>query len=537
MQNTAFLTVSPRQLKRWLHDGDEIALLDVREAGQFGEGHLFLATPLPYSRLELEIGRLVPRLKTRMVLVDDSGMDVAVKAVRRLAALGYGAVHVLEGGMNAWAQEGFEVFAGVNVPSKAFGELAELHFGTPHISATELASKLERGEPVVILDGRPIPEYRKMSIPQASCCPNGELSRHIDDLVPDATTPVVINCAGRTRSIVGAQTLLNLGISNPVYALENGTQGWYLNDLKLEHGADRVFTASGHTADLSDRVQRAQSLADRFAIPRVTASTLTQWLAEADRTTYLCDVRTPGESQNDPIPGAQPTPGGQLIQATDQYVATRGARLVLVDGDDIRAPVVATWLYMLGWHVSVLPASEVRNLGSDATQSATTSATLSGCETIGAHDIAKHQTAGVPILDLRSGMQYRQSHIAGSIWTIRPVLSKTLGLMKSVPDTVVLICAEPGVATLAAQDLREIGVQTVLVCEQDMNACEAAGLPLESTPAIPSDADCIDYLFFVHDRHDGNKQAARQYLAWETNLISQLDDQEKAMFRFTPHTT
>ena len=43
--------LSPATLKSWLHDGSEIALLDVREHGQYGEAHLFYAVPLPYSRL------------------------------------------------------------------------------------------------------------------------------------------------------------------------------------------------------------------------------------------------------------------------------------------------------------------------------------------------------------------------------------------------------------------------------------------------------------------------------------------------------
>jgi hypothetical protein len=48
--------------------------------------------------------------------------------------------------------------------------------------------------------------------------------------------------------------------------------------------------------------------------------------------------------------------------------------------------------------------------------------------------------------------------------------------------------------------------------------------------AKPADGDAIDYLWFVHDRHDGNLDAARRYLAWEQGLIAQLDAEEKAEF-------
>ena len=213
-------------LKSWLHDGREIALLDVREHGQYGEAHLFYATPLPLSRLEVDAPRLVPRQGVRTVVYDSGEADgVAERAAARLAALGYSQVAVLEGGTRAWTAAGHRLFAGVNLPSKTFGELVEHAYGTPRITAQQLAARQAAGEPLVVLDGRPVSEFHKMNIPGALCCPNGELAYRIRSLVPDAQTPIVINCAGRTRSIMGAQTLINLGLPNPVFALENGTQG------------------------------------------------------------------------------------------------------------------------------------------------------------------------------------------------------------------------------------------------------------------------------------------------------------------------
>ena len=237
-------SVSASTLKNWLHDGQEIAVFDVREHGQYGESHLFYATPLPFSRLEVDVARLVPRKAVRVVVYDsgDESTDgVAQRAAECLEAQGYTSVYVLEGGTAAWSKAGYVLFAGVNLPSKTFGELVEHAYGTPRITATELAAKQASGEPLVVLDGRPVSEFFKMSIPGATCCPNGELAYRITSLVPDADTPIVINCAGRTRSILGAQTLINLGIPNPVYALENGTQGWYLVDLPLDHGKSQRY--------------------------------------------------------------------------------------------------------------------------------------------------------------------------------------------------------------------------------------------------------------------------------------------------------
>ena len=218
MKNTGPTFVEPSTLKQWLHDGHEIALLDVREHGQYGEEHLFYVVSVPYSRLEIEIKRLVPRKTVRMVLIGDDAGHLSLKATKRLTNLGYTNIHALKGGITAWKKEGFEVFAGVNLPSKTFGELAEHAFNTPRISALELNEKIKNKENLIVLDGRPYSEFKKMSIPTAMCCPNGELPLRIDDIVTDPETTIVINCAGRTRSIIGAQTLINLGIHNTVLA-------------------------------------------------------------------------------------------------------------------------------------------------------------------------------------------------------------------------------------------------------------------------------------------------------------------------------
>ena len=193
------------ELKAMLHDGDEIAVLDVREAGQFGEAHLLFATPLPYSQLELEVRRLVPRFAARLVVCDDGMLGVAERGAARLRALGYANVTVLDGGTRAWAGAGHALFRGVNVPSKSFGEMVEHFYRTPRVSAQDVARMQAAGEDFVILDGRPYAEYTKMNIPGGICCPNGELPYRIATMVRNPATKIIVNCAGRTRSILGAQ--------------------------------------------------------------------------------------------------------------------------------------------------------------------------------------------------------------------------------------------------------------------------------------------------------------------------------------------
>jgi len=539
MDHKTINSITPVTLKQWLHDGQELAVLDIREHGQYGEEHLFYIVSVPYSKLEIEVTRLVPRKNVRMVLVGDELGALSSKVYQRLNAIGYQNIYVLDGGMPAWKKAGFEVFAGVNLPSKAFGELAEHAFNTPRITALELNKKIAAKENMVILDGRPFAEYKKMSIPTAVCCPNGELALRIDEIAPDPETTIVINCAGRTRSIIGAQTLINLGIPNKVLALENGTQGWYLQDLPLDHGETRKYPEQMNDKGMEVRKSRARALAEKHDVQFVDSHTVHAWLKEQDRATFLCDVRTPEEFAKGTVLNAQHTPGGQLVQATDQYVGIKGARLVLIDQEGVRAPAMASWLAMLGWEVAVW-VDAFKHASTNAQDRNYKQGTQHGDDLISSEDITQIESehladlmhSGLKVVDLRPSMKFRESHLVGAIWSIRPKLFELTPLSKEKP--ILLIAEDIETARLASLDLRELGVKHIYVNTDSPGIWKAAKLSLESSPNTPPNEQCIDYLFFVHDRHDGNKAAARQYLAWEMNLLAQIDDLEKNTYKL-PH--
>jgi rhodanese-related sulfurtransferase len=480
-------SIEPRQLKDALHDGGEFALLDVREAGQFGESHLLFATPVPYSILEAEATRLVPRNSTRIVLCDEDGGDLAALAAKRLHAAGYTDVARLEGGNRGWAGAGYALFKGVNVPSKLFGEMVEHACHTPRVTVSELARMRAAGENFVVVDGRPYSEYTKMNIPGGICCPNAELPYRIRELVKDPATKIIVNCAGRTRSIMGAQTLINFGVPNPVYALENGTQGWVLADFELERGATRRYPERIDEGALPGLRAQARAMMEKSSVRAVAAREVERWLADPLRTTVLLDVRTPEEFGAGTVPGAAHAPGGQLIQATDQWVAVRNARLVLIDSEGVRAAVVASWLKQLGCDAWVLE---------DGIRSG-----LKG---------APPRTLELPRLPSITAAELKRALDAGKCTAL-----------------------ELDRARAAAVELLESGATAVKWLAGGLAAWTKAGYPTEASPGTPSDADCIDYLFFVHDRHAGNREAMRQYLAWETGLMAQLDDQDRASFRIT----
>jgi rhodanese-related sulfurtransferase len=227
-----------------LKPGEVFAFFDVREEGEFSiKGHPLFATPLPLSRLEPRAFALLPDPGTRIVLMDsgEESQDPqwagrANRAAAKLSQLGYTSLAVMNGGLKAWREAGYEVFTGVNVPSKAFGEVVEHDNDTPRIDAADVQKLLDSKADMVILDSRPMPEFNNMSIPGGVDCPGAELVYRVKDFAPRPETLVVVNCAGRTRSIIGAQSLINAGLPNKVMALKNGTMGWHLAGLKVARG-------------------------------------------------------------------------------------------------------------------------------------------------------------------------------------------------------------------------------------------------------------------------------------------------------------
>ncbi len=338
----------------------EIALVDVREEDSYAQAHPLFAVQLAASRLEFDAPWRLPRRDVTIAVYDD-GEGLAEPAAHRLREIGWTQVHLLDGGLDAWRRAGGELFRDVNVPSKAFGELVEHTLRTPSLPAEDVKALLEGGADLVVLDARRFDEYHTMSIPGATSVPGAELVLRARDLAPNPATRIIVNCAGRTRSLIGAQSLINAGLPNPVAALRNGTIGWTLAGFTLDHGRERRFGPASAAGRTQARVA-ARSLAERAGALRIDASQLAHWAADTERTLYRWDVRTPEEYAAGHLPGFGSAPGGQLVQETDVFAAVRGARIVLVDGghsestndEGVRAPMTAHWLAQLGWEVAWL---------------------------------------------------------------------------------------------------------------------------------------------------------------------------------------
>jgi rhodanese-related sulfurtransferase len=511
MPDSSLRPLAPAAVKAMLGDGKELALIDVREELIFSQNHLLWARNVPLSRLELRFARLVPRKTTRVVLCDDND-GIAMRAAAILAHAGYRNLSFLDGGVAAWEKSGFITFSGVHVPSKAFGEFVEHDSGTPSVSAQELNALMQNGTKMVVLDSRPFDEYSRISIPTGINVPGAELVLRVHDIASSPDTTIVVNCAGRTRSIIGAQSLINAGVPNKVVALRNGTMGWHLAGLTCAAGkSDRAPGFSGQS--LAWAKSAADSVARKFGVTRIDRTQLEAWRKDAARTTYLFDVRDPAEYKAGHLPGAISAPGGQLVQATDIYAGVLGARIVVSDDKEARALMTASWLKQMGWkEVYVLPQA-----GSEKGQPAPV---LLGTPSPQAVDpSAAIATDDVTVIDLSTSPHYRRGHIPGAWFAIRSRLE--LAFKKIAPKGDVLLTSEDGVlASLSVTDVQAFTSRPVHWLKGGNAAWKAAGFPLATAERMADEP--VDVWLKPYERPNDNEAAMNAYLSWEVDLLERI---------------
>jgi rhodanese-related sulfurtransferase len=524
-------TITPAALKALIAGDDELAILDVREEGEFTEGHLLLACNVALSRFELQIRALLPRRDLPVILCD-GGEGLVERAAALLEDAGYTDVAVLEGGLAGWEAAGYVVFSGVNVPSKAFGEFVEHEYDTPNISAEDLKAKMDAGEKVVVLDSRPMDEFNNMNIPNGIDVPGAELAYRVHDLVPDDDTTVVVNCAGRTRSIIGAQSLINAGIANKVFALRNGTMGWHLAGYELERGNTRKY-ADGDPVAIDRALKLAEDVAKRYRIETIGMDRVDAFRKDATRSLFLLDVRAPEEYRAGHMAGSVSAPGGQLVQATDKYIGVIRPRVVLIDDTGVRATMTAHWLKQMGFdEVFVLSGGldGILEQGAGAFDAPEVAAV--NVEDIDADSLKSALDAGAAtVLDVGLSKAFRAGHIAGSLWGVR---SRLDGLRGSLPDNGLLVVVDEsdnGLARLAVPELRGLCGAEIKVLVGGKRAWRDAGHALKADRTTPPDEACIDYALRAYDRNSQQEEKMNEYLDWEVNLVNQIEEDRDTRFR------
>jgi rhodanese-related sulfurtransferase len=510
-----------------LQEGKEIALIDPREEGIFGGAHLLLAVNIPLSSLEIRIGRLVPRRSTRIVLTDD-GEGLAERAAALLVELGYDRLEILDGGLAAWRAAGFELFSGMSVPGKAFGECIAVTCETICISAEELHEKLAAGEDVLVLDSRPANEYANMNIPGSINIPVSELVYRFEELPVNPETLVVVNCAGRTRSLIGAQTLIDAGVSNRVAALRGGTMAWQMAGFELEHGSTR-HAPEPWGKNLDTALERARKVADRFGVTTIDETMLAKFKDEKEsRSLYIIDVRTPDEFRNGHRPDSLHAWGVQLVQSADKYVATRNSRILLVDNYLVRALMTAAWLIQAGWQETYVLADPFQGVTLESGNAPAVIPSLDGVSLpyVEAEELNKLQNKKCcTIVDFGDSLSYKAGHIPGAWFAIR---SRIADCLTKIPksERFVATGTDEALTALAAQDMARLSGLPVSILKGGNSAWNRAGLPLaigfDNLATSVEDVFRMPFLWGHFEVKAEFENAATDYLEWELQLPDQI---------------
>jgi rhodanese-related sulfurtransferase len=460
--------------------------------------------------------RLVPCVSVQVVVCDDNGHRAAL-AAETLSRMGYAKVAVLQGGLNRWASDGLPTEWGMNVPSKAFGERVEVEHEVRTIEPLELAQHVREGRSVLILDSRTPEEYQEFCIPGGRSVPGGELAYRVGELLQaDQPELVVVNCAGRTRSIIGARILQRMGVPS-VVSLKNGTAGWTLAGLELERGADRLELPHPEGTARAEAEAFAARICAEDGVERVDVDAL-QRLTSSGECAYFVDVRTSEEYARGHIPGFSWFPGGQAVQRADDLVGVRAAHVVFCCDGLVRAAVTASWFRQMGFPtVSVLDGGTAAWLRHGLHL-------VTGPDEIVPFDLltAREQVRSLSprevhgftstVLFVGTSREFAQGHVPGAHWLSRSWLELRIGEFQPpfvVTDT------DGRSAALAARTLKvEMDYSDVAYLAGGMRAWQAAGLPIErGLTGVMDPPDDV-----VPSGLQRSSAEAIEYLRWETAL-------------------
>ncbi len=480
-------TLSVAELKQLREREDLHALIDVREKGDFAQRHIYRAVPIPRGLLEQRMWQRVPFKDVPVIVYDQEG-DRAALAAETLQEMGYQDVRVLVGGLDAWEESGGRTDYGTNVPGKDFGEKVAVQRQTPHLTPDEVVDRQRRGERVLILDSRTREEYERSHLPGAFSVPGAELPTRIRTLIDapenkDAT--IVVNCAGRTRSILGADVLIRMGMPNSVFALENGTMAWLMAGYELESGA-------GASVDVA-RSPAAQQLARDFAnqaaeedgVTSISVDDLASLLGTSTPH-YALDVRLPEEYAAGHIAGSVSLPGGQIALAGDEIAAINQAQIVMISDTGVRAKITGSYARQIGYpNVSVLDggldawrASGHRLATDEESPEVPGLAAARGQTRSMSPDAlnALRDNENLLLIDVKGSGDYALEHIAGSQWIARGDLEKRIDGIAGSRDRPIVLTDNDGVrAALAARTLQAIGYSNVRWLEGGLDAWKASG--------------------------------------------------------------
>jgi rhodanese-related sulfurtransferase len=515
--------ISPATLRSLLDGSSQFALIDVREAGEYNSTHIPGSSLIPRRQLEFRMPEAAPFRGASVVVCDDDGRRAELAGVT-LERMGYTGVSILEGGINRWATQGYPTQWGTNVPSNDFGEMIEVVHHVPEIEATELHQRIERGDKLVILDTRTPEEYQRFCIPGGRSVPGGELALRITDIIKDLDpdTTVIVNCAGRTRSVIGTRVLQRMGFTN-LHGLKNGTSGWVLAGYEVERGAQRIQLPEPSPEGLAAAESYADRLAAEDGVRYLDIPGLQAALGRQDReTVYLIDVRTREEYEAGHIPGFRWFPGGQALQRSDELAVVRNSTIVFACDGKARATFAASWYRQLGFQEAYAVD------GGAAAWTAAGLALEKGTPEEVPHGMAEARSSarllspqelhGAPppvVIFVDTSQDFAQGHPPGARWVPRGWLEFQVGDVAPAKEAAIgVTCRDGRASILAGATLKELGYRNISVLEGGMQAWRQSGLPVEVGLAGVMTSP-TDVVILGVDRTPADMMT---YLRWETAL-------------------
>ena len=516
-------SISPEQLNDLMHGNAAFALIDVREAGEYNSSHIPASSLITRRHLEAQMWSAVPHFNTHVVVCDDDQRRADLSAAT-LEALGYTEVSVLAGGMNRWVSRDFPTEWGTNVPSKDFGEKMEVVHHVPEIDAEELHARIERGDKMVILDTRTPEEFRRFCIPGGRSMPNGELALRITDITKDLDedTTVLVNCAGRTRSIIGTRMLQRMGITNAI-GLKNGTSGWVLAGYDLETGADRVDLPEPSSEGTAAAESYASRLASEDGVGYLTVSELQNIQTRvASESVYFIDVRTEEEYKSGHIPGFHWFPGGQAVQRSDDVAVVHNCPVVFCCDGKARATFAASWYRQMGFREVYAVDG---GIGAWTAAGQSLEQGIPEPVVLGRDEASSKVKLATPlefinrrlnhIVHVSTSQDFARGHVPGSHWIARGWLELQIDqLVPSRNTPIGVVCTDGRNSLFAGAALADMGYNEVWVLEEGMAGWRQDALDVEQgltgVMSPPND--------MVPAGPDRNYADAIHYLRWETQL-------------------
>lgn len=538
-------SLNPEDLRAWLQDGQELALLDVSEALHYAHSHIVAARHLPLSLLALQAPALLPRRGVRIVLCSaDTNAGAAGEQVQRAAELlqelGCTQLWSLQGGLQAWQAQGGLLIDGYSTLVKAFGEKVRQHFSVPALSPHALVQRWQQGAPTTVVDVRTLGEHRYSTLPHALSYPGTEWPLRDLDAHPGAAQPGhlwAVTCFSRTRGVIGTATQRVLhGADIPVAWVDDGVMAWVVQGHADASDTDEALDVLPPLAEPQARVKASELIA-RYALKSVGDAGLAQWRDDQERTVQLFDLRPGAVSR----PGVQAVAGGQLLMHFENLVAVRHARVVLLDEPhQLRSAVTAFWLAQLGECDVFLYAGDANSI-----EVADCESGLSQADDV--QSITEEELASLfgqqkaRLVDVGPSIEYVKMHITQALHANAAALaSLQQAHAEALAQEQWLVLTSPDgkqashAARALMRQLTAEGKKIVRRLEGGNQAWSAQSLPVEAgyrseqllTPFLD------DWGSIMRVPQEKRLPAWERYLQWERNLAARLEGDPGVRFRF-----